>query len=211
MRKMNFELPKDLRMYVIKKICVRLLACLVLLSSFILIAVNYGEMLFSRYELLYNNKEFFCIAVCLLICYICGVPLKLLDFTFWGTVEKVTVISGYTGKAMGTRQSVLNSRTASGRGFKAINTVVLTIRTENGKTLSRQVYSEDIGNQTNYDDIFKNGDKVFHLFGSKHYVKLPKDKEQKVVCPVCGSQNLQVNAFCENCKHSLIIGKKTTR
>jgi hypothetical protein len=202
---MSFELPKDLKIYAIKKICIRALICLALLVSFVLIVINYGEELFSSYELLYNNKEFFCIIVCMLICYICGVPMKLLDRTFFGTVEKVTVISGYNSKAMGQRQSILNSRTASFRGFKAINTVVLTIRMANGKTINRQVYSEYIGNQTNYDDIFKNGDEVFHLFGSKHYVKLPEDKEQKVICPVCGSQNSQQNSFCESCKHSLIV------
>lgn len=202
---MQRTLPKDLRKYVITKICCRLFICIGALIIFIFLAINYGDDFLFRNENLSNNREIVCILICGLICYICGVPKKLLDRTFVGTIEKVSVISGYDSEVRGQRQSTLNSRTTSYRGFKPINTVYITVRTTKDKLITRKVYCEGSGNETNYDDFFKIGDKVFHLFGTKHYVKLSIDNKQKIICPVCGLQNPRTTSSCDSCKHSLVV------
>ena len=201
---MQNALPKDFKKYVITGICCRLLICFAALTAFIVLAAIYGDEFLFRTEQLSNNKVFVYILICGLICFVCGVPKRFFDSTFTGTVEKVSVVSGYDSEARGQRQSPINSRTVSHRAFKAVNTVFITVRTSKNKLLTRKVYCEGSGNGTNYDDLFKAGDKVFHLFGTKHYVNLSKSNTQKITCPVCGSQNPIENSSCGYCGHSLI-------
>ena len=80
----------------------------------------------------------------------------------------------------------------------------ISIKTADGKNLKRTISSAPPSNDTNYDEIFKQGDRVFHLYGTDIYVKIPEDKKEKVACPVCGLLNAQSNAHCENCNHSII-------
>lgn len=201
---MQNVLPKDLKKHVIKKTSCRLLICFAALTAFVILAAIFGDEFLFRNEQLSNNKALVYILVCGLICYVCGVPMKFFDTTFTGTIEKVSVVSGYDSEARGQRQSPISSRTTSHRAFKAINTMLITVRTSKNKLITRKVFCESSGNETNYDDYFKVGDEVFHLFGTKHYVNLSKSDTKKIICPVCGSQNLTDNSLCDFCGHSLI-------
>ncbi len=201
---MKYTLPDDLKKYARKYLLIRICSCVLLLAIFAIILLFFGENLFVAESALYRIKELFCIAVVILICFITGVPLKLMGKTFYGIIEKVTITTGYNSKAAGKRQSRLNSRTVSHRGFYSINTMEISVKTSEGKTITRTVSSASFSNENNYDEIFKQGDRVFHLYGTDIYVKLPEDKKEKVSCPVCGLLNAQSNSQCENCNHSII-------
>ena len=200
---MKNELPNDLKKYAIKHLLSRLLSWIILLTVFVTILILFGEKIFDTESSLYRIKEFFCIAIVIIISIITGVPLKLIDKTFCGTIEKVSVTTGYNSRVTGKRQSILNSRTASYRGFYSIITMEISILTVDGKRLTRTV-SSATPSDNNYDEIFKQGDNVFHLYGTNVYVKLPKDKKDKINCSVCAAPNLQSNSQCQNCKHSLV-------
>ncbi len=201
---MKYTLPDDLKKYARKHLLIRLCSCILLLTIFVLVLLFFDNALFNPENSLYRIKEFLCIAVVILICFITGVPLKLMDRTFYGIVEKVTVTTGYNSKAAGKRQSTLNSRTVSHRGFYSIITMEISVKTSDGKTITRTVSSAPPSDENNYDEIFKQGDRVFHLYGSDIYVKLPEDKKEKVSCSVCGLLNAQSNSQCENCNHSIM-------
>ena len=201
---MKHILPDDLKKYARKYLLIRLCSCILLLTIFVLVLLFFGDTLFNHENSLYRIKEILCIAVVILICFITGVPLKLMDRTFYGIVEKVTVTTGYNSKASGKRQSTLNSRTVSYRGFYSIITMEISVKTSDGKTITRTVNSAPPSNENNYDEIFKQGDRVFHLYGTNIYVKIPDDKKEKIVCPICGLLNSQDHNLCNNCKYTLI-------
>lgn len=201
---MNCIIPDDLKKYAKKYLLVRICSFIILLAILFTALILFGDKIFDSDGSLYRIKGFICIASVIFICFITGVPLKLIDRTFFGTVEKVTVTTGYNSRAAGKRQSTLNSRTVSHRGFYSIITMDITIKTSDGKNLTRKISSEPPLENNNYDDIFKQGDRVFHLYGTNIYVKIPNDKKVKVACPVCGLLNSQTNSQCENCNHSII-------
>ena len=201
---MNYILPDDLKKWARKYLLVRLCSCFILLAILFTVLILFGDKIFNPEGSLYRIKEFVCIALVIVICFITGVPMKLMDRTFFGTIEKVTVTTGYNSRAAGKRQSTLNSRTVSHRGFYSIITMDITIKTSDGKTITRTVSSAPPSGDNNYDEIFKQGDRVFHLYGTSIYVKIPEDKKEKIACPVCGLLNVQSNSQCENCNHSII-------
>lgn len=201
---MNCIIPDDLKKYAKKYLLVKICSCIILLAILFTVLILFSDQIFNPEGSLYRIKEFVCIASVIFICFITGVPLKLIDRTFFGTVEKVTVTTGYNSRAAGKRQSTLNSRTVSHRGFYSIITMDITIKTSDGKNLTRKISSEPPLENNNYDDIFKQGDCVFHLYGTNIYVKIPNDKKVKIACPVCGVLNLQSSSRCEECKHSLV-------
>ena len=53
-------------------------------------------------------------------------------------------------------------------------------------------------------DTYKIGDKVFHLYGSKYTVVLPKSKDSDIQCAVCGDSNVVDNCTCRSCGYTLI-------
>lgn len=201
---MNNILPDDLKKYARKHLLIRLCSCIILLAILFTVLILFGDKIFNPEGSLYRIKEFICIALVIIICYFTGVPMRLIDRTFFGTIEKVTVTTGYNSRAIGKRQSTVNSKTASYRGFYSIITMEISIKTADGKHLKRTISSAPPSNDTNYDEIFKQGDRVFHLYGTDIYVKIPEDKKEKVACPVCGLLNAQSNVHCENCNHSII-------
>lgn len=198
------HIPDDLKKYARKYLLIRLCSCVLLLAIFAAVLILFGDSLFVPESPSYRIKEILCIAVVILICFITGVPLKLMDRTFYGIVEKVTVTTGYNSKAAGKRQSILNSRTVSYRGFYSVNTMEISVKTSDGKNITRTVSSAPLSNENNYDELFKQGDHIFHLYGTNVYVKIPNDKKEKVSCSVCGVLNLQDNDSCSNCKHTLV-------
>ncbi len=52
--------------------------------------------------------------------------------------------------------------------------------------------------------MYKVGDKVFHLYGSRHVIVIPSDGGDTVFCPVCGAANEYKWNACRRCKHTLI-------
>ena len=84
-------LPKDLQIYCRNRILKRVIPCIILISVFATILTLWGSVIFNT-----DNKAFqtSCYVVVMLIPFvITGVPHKLIDSTYYGTVKKVDIVT----------------------------------------------------------------------------------------------------------------------
>ncbi len=120
---------------------------------------------------------------------ITGFPHKTTDETYIGRVEKATVKTTYSG--------------TGGKYNNFVNTIFLTIMTTDGKKLHKKVYSANANQKQSYS-FYQIGDTVFHLYGTKSVVVLPRKKDTHFECAVCEDVNEIENTVCRSCGHTLI-------
>ena len=190
--KADNKIPNDLKKFARSYVVKRVVACIVMLALLAVFLVLWIDIIFP--SSLSSIKALFAIAVLSLPFVITGVPFKLFDKTYFGTVESVAVDTTVDSdaKAKPTRETLYVK-----------NTVYLSIRTTDGKTIDRKAYSSQASKKQSYD-MYKKGDKVFHLYGSKHTIILPIKSDSYVKCAVCGDLNETNNDKCRNCGHTLI-------
>ena len=185
-------LPKDLQIHCRKRILKRVIPCIILISVFATILALWGSVIFNT-----DNKAFqtSCYVVVMFIPFaITGVPHKLIDSTYYGTVKKVDIVTTTDNDS-----SVKPTR----ERMYLKNIIYLTIETPNGKIIYKKAYSGKSRLQLNIN-AYNEGDLVFHLYGTKTVVVLPDSKDSTILCAVCGSLNNIENDKCRACNHSLI-------
>ena len=185
-------LPKDLQIYCRNRILKRVIPCIFLISAFATILALWGNIIFNT-----DNKEFqiSCYLVVILVPFaITGVPHKLIDTTYYGTVKKVDIVTttDNDSSAKPTREHLYLK-----------NTIYLSVERPDGKIIYKKAYSGKARLQQNIN-AYKEGDIVFHLYGTNTVVVLPNTNDSSVHCPVCGCSNKVENDHCRNCGHSLI-------
>lgn len=190
---MNKQLPKDLKAFAIKAALKRLIPCALLLITFVVALTFWGDVILPV------DKEIVKVIVYTMVMAVpfavTGVPRKLIDKTYSGTVQKVEVTTTTDNKyhERPTRENLYTK-----------NTIFLHVQQENGIVIRKKVY-EGNSNLPQNLDAYKIGDRVFHLYGSTQTVVLPSSADKAVQCPVCGMKNDKADGKCENCAHSLVI------
>lgn len=185
-------MPKDLqqlvRLFFVKRIIVFLLIFAIICFAITFIIDRMHDPVYTVYTVSSYTLAFF---VSLLIA---GIPNILLDKTFYGKVVKVTVKTTVdsTSPAKPTRETLY---------FK--NTVYLTVETDYGKTIKRKVYEANARLQSGCS-LYKVGDVVFHLRGTKHTIVVPGRSDEYVCCSVCGEVNNKHETICMRCTHTLV-------
>lgn len=190
--KTDNKIPNDLKKFARNYVVKRVVACIVMFALLAVFLFLCMEIIFPAG--LVSIKALFAITVLSLPFIITGVPFNLLDKTYYGTIENVTV------------ETTVDSYAKARPVWETLyvrNTVYLSIRTPDGKVIDKKVYSAQANRNQNYD-MYKNGDRVFHLCGSKYTVILPKKSDTHVECAVCGASNDINNDKCRNCRHTLI-------
>ena len=185
-------LPKDLKTYCRKSFLKRVIPCIILASVFATVLILWGNIIFST-----DNKSFqaLCYILVMLVPFaVTGVPHKLIDSTYYGTVKKVDVI---------TTEDSNSSVKPTREQMYLKNTVYLSIERPDGKLIYKKVYSGKAQLQLHIN-TYNEGDLVFHLYGSDSVIILPKPNDSTVHCAVCGYSNSIENDKCRNCNHSLI-------
>ena len=125
--------------------------------------------------------------------FISGIIKALNDKTYIGTVEKARVST--------TQDYQRAFKPTIDTGYKR-NTIYLYVRDQNGDVEKRKVYStRSMDNQEL--DYFKAGDKVFHIYGSKYTVIIPKPSDTIVQCAVCGITTDIKEEYCHKCGYTL--------
>lgn len=185
--KISTELKKHTRNTVLK----RIVPCVILLIAFIVLLLLFGSTICNT-----DNKVFqvsFYVVVMLVPFVVTGVPFKLIDKTYEGIVEsvniKTTVDSGSSVKP--SREQLYKK-----------NTIYLTVKLPNGKVCTKKVY-EGKADLNQHLETYKKGDRVFHLYGSKYTVVLPKANDIEVQCAICGERNKIEDDICRSCNNSL--------
>lgn len=185
-------LQKDLQKYCRKRILKRVIPCIILVFVLATTLILWGNVIFNT-----DNKAFraSCYTVVMLIpLVITGVPHKLIDSTYYGTIKKVDVITTTDNDS-----SVKPTR----EHLYLKNAIYLSIEQPDGKLIYKKAYSGKARLQQNIN-TYKEGDLVFHLYGTNTVVVLPDANDSFVHCAVCGSSNNIENDQCRNCRHSLV-------
>lgn len=196
------KLPKDIVQYVNKRIIRRLIIFVLLGIASITVSVLTWQYFATK------TNVFFHIFILILLGIIpfgaSGIPIKLIDKSWTGTVTDI-VVKTETG-------------TYTAAGVKAFpydkNVIYLKVKKDNGKEeliLAREfgIRSHPGFSVPNEGDIVKHlndysvGDQVYHFYGLKHNCIVKKNSEL-IECVVCGSQNQKERNNCLNCGHSLI-------
>ena len=123
-----------------------------------------------------------------------GVPHKLIDRTYYGTVRKVDIVTTTDNDS-----SIKPTR----ENMYIKNTVYLSIERTNGKLIYKKAYSGNAKSQQNLNKYCE-GDSVFHLYGTNTVVVLPDPNAETVHCVVCGASNNIADNKCRDCGYSLI-------
>ena len=187
----GFKMPEDLRAYTQKKIARRVVPCLILEILLGLIIALWGDILFPTSA---NEFKYCCYFVIMLIPFaITGVPFKLIDRTYAGVIEH-TEISTVMCTTRGTRRHKLIWK----------NQLDVTIRTTDGKLIDKTPLMIDISMPVQKLEVYKVGDRVFHLYGTDTIVRLPEPSDSHVACAVCGDMNPMERNTCSFCDHTLI-------
>ena len=186
------NLPKDLQAYCRKRILSRVIPCILLIFVFATVLTLWGNVIFKTDN---QAAQVTCYIVVMLLPFvITGVPHKLIDSTYCGTVTKVDIVTTMDSEsAMKPRREQLHSR----------NTIYLRIEQPNGKLIYKKVYSGKAELQQNIN-TYNQGDLVFHLYKTNIVAILPNPNDDAVHCVVCGCSNRIENDHCHTCGHSLI-------
>ena len=132
-----------------------------------------------------------------------GVPMKLIDRSWRGTIENVKV------REVLIHQFGRNYRVA-GRGAEYGNVVDLEVKLDSGKTITcRPTFKplKDVKSIDFYTSNFKRGDRVVHIYGTNFVQRLPDGDAELINCVVCGEVQQKDREKCEACGHTLNVSE----
>ena len=193
MNEMAIKVPRDIKHYVRMRVAMRLLACILGNAAIALILIFYKDRIAERSvsaQVLVYTIPF------VLMFLATGVPLKLIDHTWCGTIENVKVKTVLAGDLNG-----FNHR-------RWENVIEMEVRLDSGKIIRYSPLKGYIGGQKSldfYTDNFKTGDKVIHVYGTRFIQRLPDEESDTINCVICGEVQSKDHVKCESCEHSLNI------
>ena len=184
-------LPKDLQIHCRKRILKRVIPCIILISVFATILLLWGNIIFNT-----ENKvlQISCYVIVMIFPFaITGVPHKLIDQTYYGTVKKVEIETTTDSEYVRHMREYLYLK----------NTIYLTVEKSDGKLIHKKAFAGKARLQQNLN-TYHEGDMVFHLYGTDTVVVFPDSADHTIHCVVCGSSNQIEDDQCRDCGHSLI-------
>ena len=186
------KFPDNFKKFIRRQVLKRVVPCAVLFCGLALILAFFGKDLFPTDSTIAHY--FFYLIVLLIPFVVTGVPFKLIDRSYLGTVEKVDVETTYDNSEPLKPNIVY---------LYAKNTIYLSIRLKNGKMLHKKVY-EGKEKYQQHLEIYQVGDLVFHLYGSSYTVVIPANPIKQAQCPICGDWNDKTDDTCRNCGAQLL-------
>ena len=191
----KLRLPEDMKDFVRKSILKRVIPCAMLLVLFATFLILWGERAFNTGNNISWRIFYYGLTLALPF-IITGVPFRLIDRTYLGTVESIEIKSAVV---LDNDRSVRVER----HHWYSKNDVYLNVLTYEGKRIEKHVYGEHAKNVSQLEK-YKVGDTVFHLYGTKEVVTLPTAADTHVRCAVCGRVNDIAERHCKVCCHTLI-------
>lgn len=192
MKVYHTELPLELKKIIRHKIFRRVVVCLFFLIPIGIALALWENALFETDNQVFKSACY--IGMLVVPFVISGIPFKLIDKSFRGKIDKVDI-----------ETTVDNSSSAkpTREHLYVKNTIYLSIKREDGKVIRKKAY-EGRAKLQQHLETYREGDDVFHLYGTKHIVVLPKKVNTYVQCSVCGDCNVKENELCRNCMSPLI-------
>ena len=186
-------LPHDLKKYARSAFLKKSKAFFISFSLLLLALVFFGDYVLPTN---YPEAKIAVYAIILTLPFIfTKFPFCVIDSTYYGIVEKIDIKM--------TREARPNPATPRTYRVYDKGLVYLTIRTHDGSLIKKKVYG-GIWNIQKHINIYREGDEVFHLYGTDTVVILPKETDAHVMCPVCASVNEKENPVCRECGHTIL-------
>ena len=207
-KKIRPELPDSLKKRRLRKIFLRVLSCLVLFAFALVSIILWGETIFPFPTQNASSLRYLCYGLFLLLPFlITGVPLKLIDKSFSGTIRKAEIkdkINYGSGGSMKRTGSYLQSD------------LILTVETDDGKVIkytrlsfgtplhSYSTGNYHTGNADHHKHEFREGERIYKYYGFPYpYIAHPTLPDDKY-CIVCGQKNENKEDFCFSCGAELV-------
>ena len=200
------SLPLSLKKKRLRNILLRTISCFVLLSLALVSIILWGGSMFPFPTQSAKGLRIFCYALMLVLPFVVtGVPFKLIDRSFSGTICKVMVKDSITSK--GIRQSSAITYVQSD--------LILTIEKDDGKTIEYtrlsfrtpfNHYSPESrpGNVEHHKNSFVVGDRVHKYYGFRYVYTAHSHPRNDKYCIVCGQKNENKEGYCWSCGAELI-------
>lgn len=207
------QLPKSLLKKRKMNIIIRVTSCCIIFALFLFAIIMWGERIFPMPQ--YSPKSFVAVQIGCYVLFmtlpflITGVPMKLIDSSWSGTVSNVDV-----------EDSIGTFYRAPGRpSTYDRQDLILTIKKDNGKVITRSALSvgeryklnvsdrppiPTVGKITDHLNDYKIGDRVHKYYGFKYLYVVPSEEEDKKRCIVCGLNNDKHRDKCLNCYCDLL-------
>ena len=203
----NFKapsLPLTLRQKRARSITIRITVCILLLLLFIFVIITWGNKLFPstlKSRVGYTGlKIMFYILLLSVPFIISGIPFKIIDRSWSGTVTAVTVEESL--KASGAGRPKLQKN----------NELILTVKTDNGKELEHTILSfnskatsHSSGKIHHHEHKVAVGDRVYKYYGFKFLYIIPQRHHEHKFCIVCGAKNKIKDKKCWSCDSELLF------
>lgn len=184
----HFEIPDDIRAYVRKRRIIRLSVCVALFAVLGVV----GYFFINRLYPMNRNLSYLVFSLAILL--VTGVPHKLIDPTWSGTIlSSKNVIT--TERPFGMPYSRENMWTAAHRKLLVVDDEGNTHVRRSEKV--REKFSQEIS-----DELIP-GNYALHVGGTKYTLVFTKEP-QHFRCAVCGMENPTKNTHCADCGHTLI-------
>jgi len=182
--------PKSVKKYVAKQVAKRFLILAIGLAVGFLIIEMFIDELLGTYV---GNWATFSLLILLVPFWISGVPLKLIDRSWYGTILSMDI-----------KHEDVDNDLKNRRSLSQFSQHVL-IKDSRGKLHYEEIFDEGEIFEGR-DKYYKVGDRVVHVYGTE-YIRPMHKEELKLpkVCVVCGHKSAHTETECQNCKRSLEI------
>lgn len=196
------KLPLSLKQKRAKQITVRIIIWLIFLLLFIFIIINWGNKLFPqtlKSRTGYAGLQImFYILLLLIPCIISGVPFKLIDKSWSGTITAVIIEENLKASKGGRPRLSKN------------HDLILMIKRDDGKEIEYTVLSDTaLREKMHYhENKVLPGDRVYKYYGFKYLYITPQRHHTHKGCIVCGSKNAVTEKRCWHCKSELLFDYK---
>ena len=197
------SLPLSLKQKRARNFTIRIICCILLLLLFIFIIIMWGDKLFPttlKYRVGYNGLRILFYILLLSIPFlVTGIPFKLIDRSWSGTVTSVIVEENL--KASGAGRPRLHKS----------HDLILTIRTDDGKEISHTILSfvsPSSGKVHHHENKIVIGDRIYKYYGFKYPYVIPQKHHASKICIICGAKNDVDKKCCWHCKAELLFDPK---
>lgn len=207
-KKTQPELPDSLKKRRLCKILFRALSCFVLFAFALVSIILWGERIFPFPTQNASGLRYLCYGLFLLLPFLLtGVPLKLIDKSFSGTVRKTEIKDTIKYGGGGTN---------TGSGSYIQSDLILTVEKDDGKVIkyNRLSFRTPLhrfpidnprpGNAEHHKHEFREGERIYKYYGFPYpYIAHPTLPDDKY-CIVCGQKNENKESFCFSCGAELV-------
>ncbi len=204
---MNYQLPYDVKEKIEKKTIFRIITFF-LLEVLVIVFITLTPGFLS--EVPEYQYVLFCAVAVAIPVFICGIYKMVFDRT-------------WSGKIIGVRiKNVPGRLRGSGRGvsYDWNDAICLTICKSNGRIFEYNAesfvkgysplllnYNAQSHKISDHFEMYKAGDSIYHLFGTKGLVVYRPGEANNKFCVLCRTQQSDHNERCNDCGHTLIDPK----